>query len=361
MKKIWKTAVSFLAAGLLVSGLCGTVHAEKMEGGFGGSDTVFWELDTDTKTLTISGNGRMPRESTEGYPFKQYNAIGEDDLIRHVVIGDGINWVDTAMTMLMADCTVDLGKDVEFVRLHGTVVSVSVHPDNPYYEIYDDCLYTEDRTELLFQPRGKKSTDLPPELRTGTARLGGDAFTFSEGNEYLMIYDDCIYSADGTELLKCPDNKSEFSFHPALKHIGGGAFGELPDTDVLVIPWGVISVDSSALSGVGGIRGLKIVLPDTITEVRKEWKGDRLVIYRENTVVHSGNSPVLNSELEYQLLVSIEDLSPYYGETDPDTPADETVIVSPPATECGRTALWDLWSVPIVFLSAALLICRLRN
>lgn len=296
MKKLWKTAALAFALGCLAALCLGMkASAAVYTGVFDGSDTVFWQVDTETDTLTIYGAGAVPDKTQGEYPFEEYGVSRYNDSeIRHVVIEDGITWVSS--NLRLEERTLSLGKDVSSVRPHGTTVSFWVDPQNPYYTLYDGCLYTKDCSELVAVPYGKEYCSLHPRIEKVVRGRVVKGYQVTEANPTFSVYDGCLYTKDFSELLDCPQQKASLKFHPNLKIIGPNAFSALTELHVVVIPWGVTTLRTSALQGYwaepdGVINTTTIVLPDTITSVESSrFDSDGLTPARDTRLLYSRNN-----------------------------------------------------------------------
>ena len=270
------------------------VHAAVYEGSFLNTDTVFWKVDTDAGVLTISGSGEIPYQEGER-PFMDL-PNGEYVDITRIVIEDGVTSIPPYLLQLL-DTSLEIGKDVQQLPPVSNADAVTVDEENPYFKMYDGCLYTGDYGTLLFCPDGRTSVELHPDIQQVDATsilYGVRELQLSPDSKYLTLYDGCLYTKDCRELLFCPAGKTSFSFHPDLQIIGRDAFSSTSGIRTLVIPWGVTTLRPSALASVGvDSSGVKVVLPDTLTTVEMDYRGDGLILYRETILLYSSKNEAL--------------------------------------------------------------------
>ena len=349
------------------------VHAAVFEGGFADTDTVFWKVDTDAGVLTIYGSGEVPYQTGE-IPYKVL-PNGEISSFTRIVIEDGITSIPVYLLEMPNDTTLVLGKDVRDIPLPAlrAAFAVEVDAENPYYKmydgclytgdystllccspgldsvelhpdlqqidsgsllhgireirlspdskylsLYDGCLYTKDFRKLLFCPTGRESVVLHPDMQqvdTTSILHGVRELQLSPDNKYLALYDECLYTKDYRELLFCPAGKTSFSFHPNLQIIGRDAFNATTGIRTLVIPWGVTTLRPSALASVGvDSSGVKVILPDTLTTVERDYRVDGLILYRETIPLYSSNNQTLSALRGQPTAEAEAEWSSYYPE-----------------------------------------------
>ena len=143
-----------------------------MEAGSGFS----WTLDMASRTVTLNGTGDWA-----------INQNWPDDYIQYydtIVISDGLgrltNHEYATGSGYEPNCRkLVIGKNTYFptgmsesVWLHEVWEEFEVHPDNPYYTVYDECLYTKDMKILLSCPTQKTDVQFP----TTIVSIGPSAF-----------------------------------------------------------------------------------------------------------------------------------------------------------------------------------------
>ena len=115
-----------------------------MEAGSGFS----WTLDMASRTVTLNGTGDWA-----------INQNWPDDYIQYydtIVISDGLGrltnheyatgsgYEPNCRKLVIGKNTYFPTESSESVWLHEVWEEFEVHPDNPYYTVYDECLYTKD-------------------------------------------------------------------------------------------------------------------------------------------------------------------------------------------------------------------------
>ena len=143
-----------------------------MEAGNGFS----WTLDMASRTVTLNGTGDWA-----------INQNWPDDYIQYydtIVISDGLgrltnheyaighNYEPNCRKLVIGKNTYFPTESSESVWLHEVWEEFEVHPDNPYYTVYDECLYTKDMKILLFCPTQKTDVQFP----TSITSIGPSAF-----------------------------------------------------------------------------------------------------------------------------------------------------------------------------------------
>lgn len=188
-----------------------------MEAGNGFS----WTLDMASRTVTLNGTGDWA-----------INQNWPDDYIQYydtIVISDGLgrltnheyaighNYEPNCRKLVIGKNTYFPTESSESVWLHEVWEEFEVHPDNPYYTVYDECLYTKDMKILLF----------------------------------------------------CPTQKTDVQFPTTIVSIGPSAFFGV-SIPKLIIPWGVTTIDGpfNLNRSTDPNAPTILVFPDTITDYR---------------------------------------------------------------------------------------------
>ena len=188
-----------------------------MEAGSGFS----WTLDMASRTVTLNGTGDWA-----------INQNWPDDYIQYydtIVISDGLgrltnheyaighNYEPNCRKLVIGKNTYFPTESSESVWLHEVWEEFEVHPDNPYYTVYDECLYTKD----------------------------------------MKI------------LLSCPTQKTDVQFPTTIVSIGPSAFFGV-SIPKLIIPWGVTTIDGpfNLNRSTDPNAPTILVFPDTITDYR---------------------------------------------------------------------------------------------
>ncbi len=73
----------------------------------------------------------------------------------------------------------------------------------------------------------------------------------SGGNSNYSSYDGCLYNSNGTNLIRCPENKATINLSGNCTSIGSGALKNCTSIDSITIPANVNSIAGDAFSGAG--------------------------------------------------------------------------------------------------------------
>ncbi|PWL42618.1 MAG: hypothetical protein DBY45_08620 [Clostridiales bacterium] len=210
MKKLSKAICFTLLLGLICLCFSMTVFAETESGDLGNGFS--YRIDHDAKTVTIYGKGQIPEEtSLLNLDFDIYQNYT-------LIINDG---VENAPNNYYWFKKVFLGKDVQDLPIRsnyfaGNDIYYELDPQNSYFSIYNNCLYTKDFKKLVYYFPDKEPND----------------------------------------------------FHPNLQIIGKGAFigycgpTSIDKTETIVIPWGVTTIEDDAFTSPDAIE-VFYVIPDT--------------------------------------------------------------------------------------------------
>jgi len=126
------------------------------------------------------------------------------------------------------------------------VSSLKIHPDNPYFCVKDNILYTKDLSTVIFCGRYcyESSTIFPKELR----RIGDKAFVDCEALTSIVLPSGV--EEIGAYGLSTPNLKS-VTLSKSLRTIGDHAFFDCYDLKTLVIPGKVETIGDYAFTNAG--------------------------------------------------------------------------------------------------------------
>ena len=239
------------------------------------SENSTWTYDPKTDTITLSGSG-------DWYPYwapsQTENLIIEDGITsihkwgfrtQHLICGKDIRFVKLRYSNLDPD----LDEAVDFFSAWSPE-TIEVDPDNPYYSVYDNGLYTKDYSQLIFTP--STSPNFPPNLKV----ISPDAFR-------------------------------------------SGGMG------TCIFPWGATTLKKGALD-----CGGTFVLPDTMTDIAP-YKVDGPQYYRRTIIFSSKNTAaakvlkpiaggVAAPNAETRVIV-MDSLAEYYPNQAPSQPSSQPV------------------------------------
>lgn len=141
--------------------------------------------------------------------------------------------IDT-MTIPSSDFTMESG-----ALGHAAIKTFSVSPDNQYFTVKDDVLYSKDMSVLIAYPSYKEA----------------DTFVLPESVKTISDY-----------AFSCCWNLDEFVFNSALEEIGDYAFYSAYGIDFFDIPETVNEIGKGAFCECSSITSIKI--PDGVTEIK---------------------------------------------------------------------------------------------
>lgn len=87
-------------------------------------------------------------------------------------------------------------------------------------------------------------------------------FIVDENNNYFSSFDDCLYSNDYSELLRVPETKENIVFNDSTTIIGSGALYKCQNISELEIPNTIVEIKDYAFYFMNNINNLNI--PDTV-------------------------------------------------------------------------------------------------
>lgn len=231
--------------------------------------------DIDTPSVVV-----IPEE----YKGKKITVIGTGFMwgqdysngVKEIVIPDTVTTIEKGAFLSGSSETLEkiyIGKNVEKIEagaftmnedVRGCKTKMTIDPDNKWYTIYDDGLYTKDLTEVFWYPPQTEEVHLPDTLKViHTSTFESCRFTEIDipyGIVELETYTFChVY----LERVSLPNS---------LKYIRNNAFYGTSLTDV-AIPYSVEKVENGSFNGLN----LKKVLfsVDTDIDIRRQnidWK-----------------------------------------------------------------------------------------
>ena len=187
-------------------------------------DDITWNYDDVSKTLTISGNGKMI-DFSEDAPWKKDENIVKE--CRKIVLEDGIKSVGANAFSFMKFQEIVMGKDVceigtlAFAAPNTDLQSIVVSTENTAYQSDGHTLYSKDGKMIVCYAGGNVLEEL----------------TVPAGVEQILPYAFC-----GARHLK------KISLPDSLQTIGEMAFA-LTGLEKITIPKSVTKMDDQALGG----------------------------------------------------------------------------------------------------------------
>ena len=187
MKKLFRIFLLTALSALLLSSFAFATVSSGECGGFGEDyldDLVYWQYDSETYTLTITGEGNM--KNWKASVSKPWGSV----TIKTVVIEEGVTSVGdyafkdkTIETVSLPESLVTIGvsafdgcRTLKTVHLGSNVAEIgknafscvaleafTVSPENPNYKAVDGALLSADGKKLILMPKGKEGTYTIPE------------------------------------------------------------------------------------------------------------------------------------------------------------------------------------------------------
>ena len=265
MKKLWKMMLAAMLMSLAVCLFAGTaVSAETVSGEI--ADGFTWSYDTETRTLTLKGEGDIPQDAiSDPSPWVEYR-----DSIQHVYL-DGI--ASLTLNYSIPNAALVSGKygtiSWEMDMANRTLqVNGTGSADNGPWDAFADRASASYEVTLGDQITAWSS----PNLYVHTLHIGaGYSANYFDGayviaspdNPDFSTYEGAVYTKGFDKLLRCEIRENP-KLHPDVKIIAANAFPYT--TGTIIIPWGVTTIEEGAFQIYGATT--QIVLPDTLTSVK---------------------------------------------------------------------------------------------
>lgn len=345
MKKLWRTVLLGAFMSCIICLIFAGTAAAKVVGGpiphrFGESESYFdWKYDTDTATLTLSGEGRPHDSNPEIDQMEYYDGIldvnyyQKGDLwdsykeqIKHIKIEGGItalggflvnnpysdSWEEGWQLALLPRLeTVDYNPDNGFGwKLDCKTRTITVTGNGAFPSRQLQGLFGWGEIKKLIISDG--ITEFVPLFRewVDTLVVGKDckevnyinvrkSIEVSKNNPNYSTYNGALYSKDYRNLILCPANISKDGLHPNTQIIDTFS---MPNTNIsLIIPWGATTIEWGAFPEA---RDITLVLPDTIKNIPENLKVNRIISSGKVSAINRltgtpDNSPINTAVYDY--------------------------------------------------------------
>ncbi len=344
MKKLWKM---FLAVAVMSIAIClfvGTAVFAETKGGEL-CEGFSWSFDTESKTLTLKGEGDVPEGvlSYQSFPWK-------DDVndIQYIYL-DGITSSGSVNSKYSLDKIQTIsgryGKDItwqlDIVNQSFTVEGTGEAEASPWNFLVSTANSVS--ANIFYLKTAVFGQNLTKVASVGyvisTLDIGKTDYAFMQGcsnvnaspdNPYFSTYDGALYTKGFKKLLYYPVRDPLPKFHPDLKIIGAQSLSLCNET--VILPWGVTTIEEDAVYAPG--YRPNVVLPDTVTSMLQNHAGgkDCSVIFtysKSNTAV--GN--VIGGQTDYYnrpLYHPVDSLAEYYPDV-PEARGQSSTPVSEPS------------------------------
>ena len=246
----------------------------------GVADALTWEVtayDDYNWVLTVSGTGGIPDygrtylgEDRESRPWHAYE---QDDRIRKIVLGDGINYVGKCAFLSFYEESIDFGNGALILdaysffgntnlcaggtlvipgnvkkligRVFGAPVKHVVLEEG--VEVLDDGpLVNCGQVDTLHIPASVHSINSSDGTSETAHIFNGSSYTVAQDSPYFKAVDGILYSKDGTVLVDYPPNRvcTEFRVPEHVRLIQKNVFREVYSINKLYIPSTVEEIES---------------------------------------------------------------------------------------------------------------------
>lgn len=321
MKKIWKTMLAAMLMSLAACLFAGTaVSAETVSGEI--VDGFTWSYDTETKALTLKGEGDIPQDAiSDPSPWVEYR-----DSIQHVYL-DGI--ASLTLNYSIPNAALVSGKygtiSWEMDMANKTLqVNGTGSADNGPWDAFADRASASYEVTLGDQITAwNSSTFYVHTLHIG-AGYSADYFdgayvVASPDNPDFSTYEGAVYTKGFDKLLRCEIRENP-KLHPDVKIIAANAFPYT--TGTIIIPWGVTTIEEGAFQIYGSTT--QIVLPDTLTSVKNLFPGGKdchiLFIYSKSNEAALRDLGNQKDSFDNPVSKVVDSLAEYYPDHYAQTP-----------------------------------------
>ena len=321
MKKIWKTMLAAMLMSLAACLFAGTaVSAETVSGEI--VDGFTWSYDTETKALTLKGEGDIPQDAiSDPSPWVEYR-----DSIQHVYL-DGI--ASLTLNYSIPNAALVSGKygtiSWEMDMANKTLqVNGTGSADNGPWDAFADRASASYEVTLGDQITAwNSSTFYVHTLHIG-AGYSADYFdgayvVASPDNPDFSTYEGAVYTKGFDKLLRCEIRENP-KLHPDVKIIAANAFPYT--TGTIIIPWGVTTIEEGAFQIYGATT--QIVLPDTLTSVKNLFPGGKdchiLFIYSKSNEAALRDLGNQKDSFDNPVSKVVDSLAEYYPDHYAQTP-----------------------------------------
>lgn len=321
MKKLWKMMLAAMLMSLAVCLLAGTaVSAETVSGEI--ADGFTWSYDTETRTLTLKGEGDIPQDAiSDPSPWVEYR-----DSIQHVYL-DGI--ASLTLNYSIPNAALVSGKygtiSWEMDMANKTLqVNGTGSADNGPWDAFADRASASYEVTLGDQITAWSS----PNLYVHTLHIGaGYSANYFDGayviaspdNPDFSTYEGAVYTKGFDKLLRCEIRENP-KLHPDVKIIAANAFPYT--TGTIIIPWGVTTIEEGAFQIYGATT--QIVLPDTLTSVKNLFPGGKdchiLFIYSKSNEAALRDLGNQKDSFDNPVSKVVDSLAEYYPDHYAQTP-----------------------------------------
>jgi hypothetical protein len=285
MRRKFKTALSLLLCAIMVFGTVAIGGSDLLSFTASADESVTYNFDDTTKTLTISGNGKIPdrlqesdTKDTSGNEIKNYK-----NTIKNVVIEDGITkvglcafygvWSIESVTVsgtvtyinwgAFQNCTglktVTINEGVDEIcqkSFYGCTSLTTVNLPDSVTTIGDNVFNGCTSLTSVTIPKGVTSLDTSAfDACTSLKEINVDP-----DNKNYSSVDGVLFDKNTTELITYPLGKTDttYIFPSTVTTISSKSFAGCTSLTSIEIPDGVTSIESGAFSGCTNLTDIAI-------------------------------------------------------------------------------------------------------
>ncbi len=212
------------------------------------TDDGFTLNDAGTEVISYNGNGGAV-SIPAGVTTIDSGVFSNQTNITSVSMPDTVNNIGTGV---FSGCT-----GLSSVSLSGNLSSI---PANTFYgcsslsNVSIPSSVTSIGSSAFYGCRGISSISIPSRVSSIDSGAFDSCKNLSSiqvagGNSSYSSYDGCLYNANGTNLIRCPENKATISLSSNCTSIGGGALKNCTSIDSITIGKKVTTISGDAFSG----------------------------------------------------------------------------------------------------------------
>ena len=242
-------------------------------------DNLYWDFDTSTGTLTISGTGDM--HDYYDAPWENYK-----ENITSLVLGFGITSIGESAFQNCSNLTGELVIPNSVTRIGGyafhdcsnltgdliipsSVTTIGSHVFENCSGFTGDLIIPSSITEIkvsAFENCSGFTGKLI--IPSSVVTIGSNAFSGCSGFTGSLIIPDNITTIGSYTFSDCSGFTGSLIIPSSITKIGGGAFSGCSNlTGDLIIPDSITIIEGSTFSGCSGLTG-NLTIPDSVTEIR---------------------------------------------------------------------------------------------
>ena len=255
MKKIIAIMLLLFSSQFILSHTTTVVFADDYSGMCG--DDLYWFFDLDSETLTISGTGEM-----DSYSFEQESGIAVtpwsnySDQIKNLVLSNGITSIGSFAFYCFNNLkSVTIPKSVTCIGINAfsncnNIESISAEKNNPAFHSSENCLIDAYNRLVL----GCKNSIIPDD--GSIYSIGESAFEGCTDLIEIKIPEGII-EIEPNAFSGCK-SLNKIILPNSLMHIDKLAFSDCTNLPYITIPNNIWSIDGYAFSGCDNLDSISV-------------------------------------------------------------------------------------------------------